>query len=80
MEPKQNVDVAGHESNVAAAARGPAETSAVTFSIDGPSAVEGKEGVWVVRYCWKYGRAAVDFLETFTIVDYKIKKLKRSRG
>jgi hypothetical protein len=52
----------------------------VTFSIDGPNPVEGKDGVWVVRYCWKYGRASVDFLETFTIEDYKIKKLKRSRG
>lgn len=55
-------------------------SEAASFDVVGPDPVEGKDGVWLVEYTWKYGKASVAFVETFTIEDYKIKKLKRSRG
>jgi hypothetical protein len=49
-----------------------------SFGVEGPT--EAKDNVWTVTYTWRYRRSFFRVLETFTIADYKIKKLKRSRA
>lgn len=51
-----------------------------TFSVEGPAEAAGKDNAWTVVYVWRYRKSCFKVMETFTIQDYKIKKLKRSRA